>query len=215
MALRALRAIKTGDWPLPRNPKPHSILSLPPFSRCAVQPGARGSRWSRRRRRRGDGAAGASFGWLASSSQPSTTDRASSDHGAVAGPLAGTRAPQRVSTPPSSGLATTPPCRARRASSLARLPFPRRRKGRLGSSSPAPAKVGSFPFSLLPHPFSLLGLTRGGDGVKIRVRVSLLIRFGRFGFLFLFVHPNGFPFGFRVRPLSVIWISLFSEHRSL
>ena len=41
------------------------------------------------------------------------------------------------------------------------------------SSSPAPAKVGPSPFSLLPRPFSLLGLTRGGDGVKIRVRVSL------------------------------------------
>jgi len=30
-------------------------------------------------------------------------------HGAVAGPLAGVRAPQRVSTPPSSDLAAAPP----------------------------------------------------------------------------------------------------------
>ena len=34
--------------------------------------------------------------------------RWSGSHGAVAGPLAGVRAPQRVSTPPSSGLAAAP-----------------------------------------------------------------------------------------------------------
>ena len=31
------------------------------------------------------------------------------DHGTAAGPLAGVRAPQRVSAPPSSGLAAAPP----------------------------------------------------------------------------------------------------------
>ena len=53
---------------------------------------------------------------LRSRAQPSESE--SSDHGelgggaslgAVAGPLAGARAPQRVSTPPSSGLAAAPP----------------------------------------------------------------------------------------------------------
>ena len=45
-------------------------------------------------------------------SAASTIERAASEdsnHGAVAGPLAGVRAPQRVSTPPSSGLAAVPP----------------------------------------------------------------------------------------------------------
>jgi len=64
--------------------------------------------------------------------------------GAVAGPLAGALAPQRVSTPPSSGLAAAPLGRAQRAAS------------RIGSSSPAPAKVSPPPFYLLPRPFSLL-----------------------------------------------------------
>jgi len=49
-------------------------------------------------------------------------------HGAVAGPLAGTRAPQRVSTPPSSGLAAAPPW----PSPESQLPG--------SASSPAPAK---------------------------------------------------------------------------
>ena len=43
-------------------------------------------------------------------------------HGAVAGPLAGARAPQRVSTPPSSGLAAAPPWPSP-ASQLPRLGF--------------------------------------------------------------------------------------------
>jgi len=52
-----------------------------------------------------------------------------SDHGVVAGPLAGARAPQRVSTPPLSGLAVAPPWPSPTSSCL-----------RLGPSSPAPAK---------------------------------------------------------------------------
>ena len=49
--------------------------------------------------------------YLALSSQPSTTERARASegfHGTAAGPLTGVRAPQRVSTPPSSGLAAAP-----------------------------------------------------------------------------------------------------------
>jgi len=49
-------------------------------------------------------------------------------HGAVVGPLVGARAPQRVSTPPSSGLAVAPLGLAQRAAN------------RIGASSPAPAK---------------------------------------------------------------------------
>ena len=52
------------------------------------------------------------------------------------------------------------------------------------------------PFYLLPRPFFLLGLTRGGDGEKIRVRDLLFdsilpIRFSVLLISFLFVHPNG------------------------
>ena len=42
-----------------------------------------------------------------------------------------------------------------------------RAASRIGSSSPTSATVSPPPFYLLPRPFSLLGLTRGGDGKKL------------------------------------------------
>ena len=76
--------------------------------------------------------------------------------GAVAGPLTGVRAPQRVSAPPSSGLATVPF-------------WPSPAKKVLGSVffSLAGERPVRLPFPFFPVPFSPLGLTRGGVGVKI------------------------------------------------
>ena len=78
--------------------------------------------------------------------------RASSDHGAVAGPLADARAPQRVSTPPSSGLAAAPPCRARRASSPARLLLSRRRRAGSALLLPRRRRWVRSPFPFFPVP---------------------------------------------------------------
>ena len=66
-------------------------------------------------------------------------------HGAAVDPLAGVRAPQRVSAPPSSGLAVAP--------FWPRSSSPTPAKGRLGSSSPAPAK-GRFGWVSSHFPFS-------------------------------------------------------------
>ena len=79
--------------------------------------------------------------------------------------------------------------------------------------------MGSSPFSLLPRPFSLLGLTRGGDGVKIRVRVSLFdsIRPIRFSVLLISFSFRSSKWGSRVRvrfrPLFFffLWISFISS----
>ena len=75
------------------------------------------------------------------------------------------------------------------------------------------------PFYLLPRPFSLLGLTRGGDGVKIRVRVLLFdsiwpIRFSVLLISFSFCSSE---WGSRVRvwfrPLFFffLWVSFLSS----
>ena len=83
--------------------------------------------------------------------------------GAVAGPLAGARAPQRVSTPPSSGLAAAPPARlffSRAGERLSRLFF-----SHAGEGGSVP-----FPFSF-PTPFFSIWIflssypnrTEGGD----------------------------------------------------
>ena len=73
-------------------------------------------------------------------------------HGAVASLLADARAPQRVSTPPSSGLAAAPLGQAQRAASQigASSPAPAK-KNRYDSSSSAPVKV--HPTHPNPTPF--------------------------------------------------------------
>ena len=123
-------------------------------------------------------------------------------HGAVAGPLAGVRAPQRVSTPPSSGLAAAPLGRAQRAAS------------RIDASSPAPAKVHptypnpspTFPFLSFELFFS--GLSEWGKK-RVRVRVCSC-RFVFFAFyFFLFVHPNG-KTGIRVRVRPFFFLPFFN-----
>ena len=128
--------------------------------------------------------------YLALSSQPSTTERTRARggvHGTAADPLAGVRAPQRVSASPSSGLAAVTPL-----PSPARSSSPALAKGRLGSSSPAlakghpdaqrgrctPSPFGFVLFFFLFFSSSFEWETR----VRVRVRVPTL--------LFLFFFPN-------------------------
>ena len=81
--------------------------------------------------------------------------------GAVAGPLAGARAPQRVSTPPSSGLAMALPWPSPTSPRPGSASSPTPAKNRSGSSSSAPVKVHpthpnptpSFPFLSLSCSF--------------------------------------------------------------
>ena len=69
--------------------------------------------------------------------------------GAVAGPLAGVRAPQRVSAPPSSGLAATPlwPDPGELCPPDRPFPFPMRRRARRRG------KLSGFPSSPFPLPY--------------------------------------------------------------
>jgi len=87
--------------------------------------------------------------------------------GAVTGPLAGARAPQRVSTPPSSGLAAAPLGRAQRAASpgavaapLVGVRVPQRvstpPSSGLAAAPPWPSLAKIFPGSVF---FSLAGET--------------------------------------------------------
>lgn len=83
--------------------------------------------------------------------------------GAVAGPLAGERAPQRVSAPPSSGLAAAPLlARARRAAPRLGLLLPARRRAALRRCQ---QRRGKPPLPLLPLLFAslLLGFNRLGN----------------------------------------------------
>ena len=107
-AARGSRANKNGDWR--RSPETLSHSPLPLLSLRLVLSSQRSEHRAanRERARRSSGAA---------------------SPGAVAGPLAGVRAPQRVSAPPSSGLAATP-----------EWPVPASSTPRVRSSSPSPAK---------------------------------------------------------------------------
>ena len=106
--------------------------------------------------------------YLALSSQPSRTEPDESEwwseagiHGTAAGPLAGVRAPQRVSAPPSSGLAAVTPLPSPASSSTGSAIFllPRRRK-----VFATPGEVLSFP--VLPR---LLLSSYRRTGIRVRV----------------------------------------------
>ena len=106
--------------------------------------------------------------YLALSSQPSRTEPDESEwwseagiHGTAAGPLAGVRAPQRVSAPPSSGLAAVTPLPSPASSSTGSAIFllPRRRK-----VFATPGEVLSFP--VLPR-LLLSSYRRTGIGVRV------------------------------------------------
>jgi hypothetical protein len=142
------------------------------------------------------------------SSDREDTERASgrwSDHGAVAGPLAGARAPQRVSTPPSSGLAVA----------FSPLAEPGEKSSRLGLLLPRRRKAGSAPFSLLPRPLLTFGINPWwGWGQDLGLGLRFSIRFDSadsffcsFDFFLSFVHPKR---GSRVR-VSALFI-LMPKH---
>ena len=118
----------------------------------------------------------------ASRAQPRASENGGAvSHSAVAGPLAGVRVPQRVSAPPSSGLAAAPPWPSSAKN------FPAR------SSSPSPAKqfarctARSFSLSSSPFGFELFfsiffSLVHPKRGSGVRVRLNPI----RVFFLFLF-----------------------------
>ena len=104
--------------------------------------------------------------------------------GAVAGPLAGARAPQRVSTPPSSGLAAALPWPST-ASPRPRLGFFSRAGEKVHPTHPNPNAF--FPFLILSCSFRVY--PNGKTRVRVRVRSC---RFDFFAFVsFFFIHPNG------------------------
>lgn len=124
---------------------------------------------------------------LRSRAQPNETE--SSDHGelgggaslgAITGPLADVRAPQRVSTPPSSGLAAAP-LFSSPASSSPGSAFLLPRRPRAGSGGFLLPSLSHSPISF--RFCSSLIRTNVGNGVRVRVRV-----------LTLFFSPS--PFGF-------------------